>query len=32
MAGYSQEKLEKTGQESATPNGYQIVFGTVHRF
>ena len=32
MAGYSQEKLEKTGVESATPNGYQIVFGTVHRF
>ncbi|WP_423837978.1 porin, partial [Sutterella wadsworthensis] len=32
MAGYSQEKLEQANKESATPNGYQIVFGTVHRF
>ena len=32
MAGYSQEKLEQANKESATPNGYQIVIGTVHRF
>ena len=32
MAGYSQEKLEQAKKESATPNGYQLVIGTVHRF
>ena len=32
MGGYSQEKVEKQDGSNITPNGYQIVVGTVHRF
>ena len=31
MAGWSQEKVEKQGQE-ATPNGWEAMVGMVHRF
>lgn len=31
MGGYTQEKIEYKG-EDVTPNGYEITFGTVHRF
>ena len=32
MGGYSQEKIEKKGVEDATPNGYELTMGMVHRF
>lgn len=32
MTGYTQEKVEKTGQSSVTPSGYEVSVGVVHRF
>ncbi len=32
MGGYSQEKIEKKGVDDASPNGYELTMGMVHRF
>lgn len=32
LAGFSQEKIEKSGADSVSPNGYQVVLGLLHRF
>ncbi len=32
MAGYSQEKLEKTGEKDVKPSGCEVSMGIVHRF
>ncbi len=32
MAGYSQEKLEKTGEKNVKPSGCEVSMGIVHRF
>ncbi|MBP3438957.1 MAG: porin [Sutterella sp.] len=32
MTGYTQEKVEKRGEKSVTPSGYEFCFGILHRF
>ena len=32
MTGYTQEKVEKSGENSVTPSGYEFCFGILHRF